>query len=66
MEQSGDLKNSFVAGLLKKLSDVQRIQDITGKSTQAAQEEVQRQIQQALHGGNPNAGEGVTKSGGDD
>ncbi|GIW63755.1 MAG: hypothetical protein KatS3mg091_557 [Patescibacteria group bacterium] len=59
---------SFLSQLLKKLSDVRRIEEKTGRSIKAAQQEVLRQIGQTSpkRGGNPITGEGVTKSGKED
>lgn len=61
-------QGSFLGHLLKKSSDVQAVQNKTGKSTGAAQREVARQIAQLskAKGGNPLSGKGVTKSGEED
>jgi len=61
----GSDKESFLSGLLKKLSTVQQIESLTGRSTTAAQEEVSRQIHQVgkKQDGDPISGHGVTKSG---
>jgi hypothetical protein len=48
------------------LAFTKEVENTSGKSTKAAQNEVYRQIQQAAKGGNPVKGESVTKSGGDD
>lgn len=59
---------SFLAQLLAKLSFTKQVEEQTGKSTQAAQKEVWRQIKQTIpkEGGNPITGRGVTKSGEED
>jgi len=54
---------SFISALFAKLSYTKGVQEETGKKTSAAQAEVIRQISQALKGGDPIKGEGVTKSG---
>ncbi len=61
-------KESFLAQLLAKLAVTRQIEDQTGKSTQAAQGEVWRQIGQTSpkKGGDPITGKGVTKSGKED
>lgn len=59
-------RESFLAQLLKKKADVLKTQEETGKNISSAINEVDRQIQQVLKGGNPIKGEGVTKSGKED
>lgn len=56
--------NSFLESLLKKLAFTKQVEEVTGKSTKAAQEEVWRQIRQTSpkKGGDPITGKGVTKS----
>jgi len=66
MAEAGENNRSFLSGLLKKLSYTKQVETITGKPTTAAQREVDRQIHQAIRGGNPTKGEGVTKSGGEE
>ncbi len=58
-EQSG----SFISKLFQKLAFTIEVAQKTGKSTEAAQKEVTRQISQAAQGGDPVRGSGVTKSG---
>ena len=59
---------SFLAQLLAKLSFTKQVEKQTGKSTEAAQREVWRQISQTSpqKGGDPITGRGVTKSGQED
>jgi len=59
-EKSG----SFISELFQKLAFTKKVAQDTGKSTDAAQKEVARQISQAAKGGDPAKGKGVTKSGG--
>jgi hypothetical protein len=56
---------SFLASLLKKKSFTIGVQEQTGNSTEAAQQEVDRQIGQISKSQNGDyiTGEGVTKSG---
>lgn len=56
---------SFLASLLKKKSFTIGVEEQTGRSTSAAQREVDRQIGQVSSSQNGNfiTGEGVTKSG---
>lgn len=56
---------SFLQQLLDKLAAVRTIGE-SGGTTQAAQQEVLRQIAQCLKGGDPISGNGVTKSGEED
>lgn len=60
--------NSFLESLLKKLAFTKQVEEVTGKPTKAAQEEVLRQIRQTSpkKGGDPITGKGVTKSGPED
>lgn len=58
--------DSFVSSLFAKLAMTKEVEAVTGKNTDAAQNEALRQISQAIQGGDPVKGEGVTKSGGDD
>lgn len=57
---------SFIASLFKKRADVQQIGQSSGANVQGAVSEVDRQITQALRGGDPVKGKGVTKSGKED
>ena len=66
MGEQGENSSSFISRLLKKLAFTKEIEEATGKSTGAAQREVERQIGQAFKGGDPIKGKGVTKSGGDE
>jgi len=66
MGEIGETGGSFISALVKKLSFTQRVADASGKSTNAAQQEIIRQIGQATKGGDPVKGKDVTKSGGDD
>lgn len=65
-------RESFLGLLLEKLSDIQRIEDEVNKSGERVvdfsplKEETYRQIRQALQGGDPIKGTGVTKSGEED
>lgn len=54
--------------LLKKLATVKKINNDTGKGTEAAEREVHRQLGQVskINNGNPINGEGITKSGEED
>jgi len=62
---SGDEK-SFLSELLKKQAYVMNVAETTGKKVSGPSQEVTRQIKQALRGGDPMRGEGVTKSGEED
>jgi hypothetical protein len=66
MSEHGENGGSFISGLLQKLAVTKQIAEVTGRSTKAAEREVERQIRQASKGGDPVKGKGVTKSGGDD
>lgn len=66
MGEQGENSGSFISKLFKKLAFTKEVQQMTGKSTNAAQREAERQIGQAAGGGAPAKGEGVTKSGGDE
>ena len=66
MGEQKDSGGSFISGLFQKLAFTKGVAEATGKSTEAAQREVARQIGQAIKGGDPAKGKGVTKSGGDD
>lgn len=66
MGEQGENTQSFISQLFAKLAFTKQIEAATGKSTKAAQREVERQIDQAMKGGNPNKGTGVTKSGKED
>lgn len=57
---------SFLQLLVNKQSMVFEAQSETGKNMLSAIKEVDRQISQALKGGDPIRGTGVTKSGGND
>ena len=59
---------SFLGQLLAKLAFTKQVEEQTGKSTTAAQNEVWKQIHQTSpqKGGNPITGQGVTKSGNED
>ncbi len=59
-------ETSFISHLFKKKSDMLTVQAKTRKPMTALVKEVDRQIQQALHGGNPIKGTGVTKSDNED
>lgn len=58
--------NSFLGDLLSKKAMVYQIGSDSGKPMKAALAEVDRQIGQALQGGDPIKGIGVTKSGEED
>lgn len=64
-EEEGD-KKSFLALLFEKKASVLKAQSETGVNMSSLVAEVERQIKQALEGGDPIKGKGVTKSGGDD
>jgi hypothetical protein len=66
MGEIGETGGSFISALFKKLSFTRQVTDASAKSTDAAQQEVIRQIGQATKGGDPVKGKDVTKSGGDD
>lgn len=69
MSEHGDRSEhggSFLSALLKKLAYTKEVESVTGDSTKAAQDEVMRQIKQAMNGGDPVRGRGVTKSGEED
>ncbi len=59
-------EKSFLSLLLKKKADSLRSGNEAGFNSVPLAKEVDRQIRQAMLGGNPLKGEGVTKSGGDD
>jgi hypothetical protein len=63
--EQGD-KKSFLSLLFEKKASVLKAQSETGVNMSALVAEVERQIKQALEGGDPIKGKGVTKSGGDD
>ena len=66
-EHSGGTDSgSFISQLFTKLAFTKEVEIATGKSTHAAQLEVERQIHQANKGGDPVKGKGVTKSGEED
>lgn len=66
MAPMADRNPSFLQHLFDKRATVERIGEETGKNVHAALEEINRQIRQAMEGGDPVKGKGVTKSGGDD
>lgn len=66
MNDSQGRESSFISQLFKKKADMLTIQHKTGKPMTALVKEVDRQIQQALHGGDPIKGTGVTKSNDED
>lgn len=66
MAEQGGSSESFISGLFRKLAFTKEVAKATGKSTEAAQREVERQIGQAIRGGDPVKGKGVTKSGNED
>ncbi|GEM_PF-1840363 len=66
MGEQRENSGSFISELFKKLAFTKEVAKATGKSTEAAQREVERQIGQAVRGGDPVKGKGVTKSGDDD
>lgn len=66
MNDSHSKEASFISQLFKKKADMLTIQARTRKPMASLMNEVDRQIQQALHGGNPIRGTGVTKSGNED
>jgi len=66
MGEIGESGGSFISGLFNKLAFTKQIADVTGQSTDAAQQEVMRQIKQVITNKDPVKGSGVTKSGGDD
>lgn len=59
-------EKSFLAMLFEKKAAVIKSGEESGRSTQAAAKEAERQISQALRGGDPIKGQGVTKSGQED
>lgn len=59
-------KKSFLADLMEKEAAMRLIAEETGINTDALVNEAQRQQQQAVEGGDPIKGKGVTKSGNDD
>jgi hypothetical protein len=63
-----EIDTSFVDKLFQKLALTKNIAAETTKNTDAAQNEVWRQVKQTSpkKGGDPITGEGVTKSGGTD
>jgi len=66
MSESDEDKKSFLAVLFEIKATTLKAQAETGTSMSALVKEVDRQIRQAMEGGDPVKGKGVTKSGGDD
>lgn len=60
------IEATFLARLLDKKSMVTSVGERTKRDVTAALEEVDRQIRQALTGGDIKKGQGVTKSGQED
>ena len=61
-----DREDSFLVQLFRKKAAVIQASLKTGRPLDAAVQEVDRQIKQAMTGGDPIKGEGVTKSGPED